>query len=73
VTALAEVVAAAGLDHPQEVRPHHFSKRVAANRVETYDSLYRFLEPGELLAGTDDPRFKDAWPIARAESFAPLG
>ena len=71
--ALAEVVAAAGLDHPRELRPHHLSKRVAPNQVETYDHLYRFLTPGELLRGTDDPRFRTAWQQAQAESFTPAG
>jgi glutamate synthase domain-containing protein 2 len=71
MTALAEVVGAAGLGHPCELKPRHFSRRVAANRVETYDSLYRFLKPGELLAGTDDARYADVWPLARADSFAP--
>jgi glutamate synthase domain-containing protein 2 len=67
--AFAEVLAAAGLSHPAELRPFHFSKRIAHNRVERYDQFYRFLKPGELLGGTDDPRYKDAWPMARAESF----
>jgi glutamate synthase domain-containing protein 2 len=71
VLALGEVIAAAGLEHPSELKPDHFSRRVAANRVETYATLYRFLKPGELVAGTDDPRFADAWPLARAESWAP--
>lgn len=70
VLALGEVVAAAGLDHPQELLPCHFSKRVAVDRVETFSQLYRFLDYGEILAGTDDPRFKDSWRLARAESFA---
>ena len=73
VTALSEVVAAAGLEHPAELKPEHFSRRVAANRVETYDTLYRFLQPGELIAGTDDLRFKDVWPLAQAASFLPIG
>ncbi len=69
--ALAEVIAAAGLEHPQELRPWHFSKRVGPDRVESFDRLYRFLAPSELLAGTDDPRFRDAWPRARPDSFSP--
>jgi glutamate synthase domain-containing protein 2 len=71
VKALAEVVGSMGLDHPGQLRPWHFSKRVSPTRVMTYAELDRFLEPGELLAGTEDPRFKDAWRIARAESFTP--
>ena len=70
VRALAEVTAAAGLPHPNALRPRHFSKRLGPERVARFDQVYRFLEPGELLAGTDDPRFREAWPMARAESFA---
>jgi glutamate synthase domain-containing protein 2 len=71
VKALAEVVAAAGLEHPGQLRPHHFSKRVSATKVLTYEQLDRFLEPGELLRGTEDPRFRDAWQQARSGTFAP--
>jgi hypothetical protein len=71
VKALAEVVAAAGLDHPSQFQPHHFFKRGGGGRVMTYAETYPPLEPGELLRGTDDPRFKMAWAMAQAESFAP--
>jgi glutamate synthase domain-containing protein 2 len=69
--ALAEVIAAAGLDHPDQIRPHHLWRRVAANRVENFAQIYRPLAPGALLADTDDPRFVSAWALARADSFAP--
>jgi glutamate synthase domain-containing protein 2 len=69
VKALAEVIAAAGLAHPDELRPRHFSKRVSTSRVERFDQIYRFLEPGELIGGTEDHRYKDAWTMARADSF----
>ncbi len=71
IAALAEVVAAAGIDHPAELRPHHIWKRSAFGRVETFDQIFNFLGPGELLSGTDDPRFRDAWARARADSFSP--
>jgi glutamate synthase domain-containing protein 2 len=70
IEALAELIAAAGLEHPDEIRPHHLLKRVAPDRVATYDQLYRFLTPGEILNGTDDARFRHVWPMARADSFA---
>ena len=69
--ALAEVVAAAGLGHPAQLRPHHFSQRIAANKVKSFDRLYRFLEPGEILRGTNDPRFMEPWRVARSMSFHP--
>ncbi|MGL4396651.1 MAG: FMN-binding glutamate synthase family protein [Hyphomicrobium sp.] len=67
--ALAELVAAAGLDHPAELRPYHFMHRAAPDRVVTYAELYPTLEPGELLAGTNKPHYRDAWTFARAETF----
>jgi glutamate synthase domain-containing protein 2 len=69
--ALAEVVAAAGLDHPSQLRPQHFSQRIAAGKVKSFDRLYRFMRPGEILHGTDDPRFAEPWRVARADSFQP--
>ena len=71
VQALAELIAAAGLDHPSELRPHHILRRIGADRVESLEKIYRFLAPGELLAGTDDPRFAESWRVARADSFSP--
>lgn len=72
VKALAELIAAAGLDHPGQLRPHHFMHRAAPDRVVTFAELYRQLTPGELLSGTADPRFRDAWFMAHAASFAPV-
>ncbi len=69
VTALAEVIAAAGLTHPSELRPHHISRRIGPEQCATFDEVYRFVKPGEILDGTDHPAFVKAWPAARAESF----
>lgn len=68
--ALAEVVAAAGLSHPAEFRPHQFHKRVSATQVTTFTNIYPPLKPGELLSGTDDRRFRIPWAMASADSFA---
>jgi glutamate synthase domain-containing protein 2 len=72
VKALAELVGAAGLDHPRELRPHHFMRRVAPDRIITFAELYRFLAPGELLAGARKGRIGDAWAMAQSGSFAPV-
>jgi glutamate synthase domain-containing protein 2 len=72
VKALAELIAAAGLSHPGELEPQHFMHRAAPDRVVTFAELYRHLAPGELLTGTADPRFREAWFLARADSFAPV-
>jgi glutamate synthase domain-containing protein 2 len=67
--ALAEFVAAAGLDHPTEFKPVHFSRRISAREVVTFAELYPTLRRGELLDGTHDPRFQMAWAMASAKSF----
>jgi hypothetical protein len=70
--ALAELIAAAGLSHPQEIRPIHFSHRISGTDVLSFARLYPQLRPGELLEGKiESPRFH-AWAFAQAESFAPL-
>ncbi len=66
-----ELLAAAGLEHPSQLRPIHFSQRTSTTEVRTFAKLYPSLRPGELLEGTNDPRFREAWAMARADSFAP--
>lgn len=71
--ALKELLQAAGLEHPSELGPEHVIRRVSANEVRSLASLYRFLEPGELL-GQRVPEhavFQRFWRIARADTFAP--
>ena len=67
--ALAELTAAAGLDHPGQFRAHHFSRRVSAHEVQGFAELFPLLAPGELLRGTEDRRFATAWAMADAGSF----
>jgi glutamate synthase domain-containing protein 2 len=69
VEALAELVAAAGLDHPIQFSPAHFSRRVSPNEVKSFTELYPTLTPGELIAGTSDRRFETAWAMASAKEF----
>jgi hypothetical protein len=71
--ALAELLAAAGLEHPQQIRPIHFSQRSSTTEVCSFAKLYPSLRPGELIDGTNDVRFRDAWSMARAESFSAAG
>jgi hypothetical protein len=37
----------------------------------TFAQLYPQLAPGELLSGTNDMRFRDAWNMASASDFRP--
>jgi hypothetical protein len=68
--ALAELVAAAGLAHPDDLRPHHVYHRVSPVEVRTMDKVYTFLEPGALLDAPDETEFAAHWRAASADSFA---
>lgn len=75
--ALAELIAAAGLSHPSELKPHHLVRRVSANQVKLASALLPYLEPGQLLREMDADHllpevFAKYWPIAQAESFHPI-
>jgi glutamate synthase domain-containing protein 2 len=66
---LAELTAAAGLDHPNEFKPVHISRRISASEVITFADLYPSLAEGELVAGSGNPRWHLPWSMAQAHSF----
>jgi hypothetical protein len=68
--ALAELLAAAGFEHPQELRPIHFSQRSSTTEVQSFAKLCPSLRPGELIDGTSDPRYREVWTTARADTFS---
>lgn len=68
--ALAEMLAAAGLAHPEELRPAHIMHRVSRHHISSYAELYPCLAPGELLRHTPDhPLFQRFWEESRADRF----
>ena len=72
--ALRDLLGAAGLTHPAQLGPEHILRRVSPTEVRSLAALYRFLEPGELLASVPKHSvFRDFWLEARADSFAPPG
>lgn len=70
--ALAEVVGAAGLSHPRDLRPHHLYHRVSPTRVLPANLVYEFLEPGILLTSPQSTHLALDWDRAQAESFQPV-
>ncbi len=68
--ALADMLAAAGLTHPDQLQPHHLVRRVSATEIAQFSELHTFLEPRQLL---DDPDgcgfYARNWMRASAESF----
>jgi glutamate synthase domain-containing protein 2 len=76
--ALRELVEAAGLAHPNEIRASHIVRRGDDKQVHLLERSLTFLRPGRLLAAMEGlvpwPHsvFEVYWPQASAESFAPL-
>ena len=71
VEALAGIVAAAGLDHPRELQPHHLIHRVGATRGRALDRIYTFLPEGALRDDPDSTVYADWWRAADPDSFRP--
>jgi glutamate synthase domain-containing protein 2 len=77
--ALKELVQAAGLHHPNEIQAKHIVRRVAGDQVQVLVNQLPFVKPGALLAAMrgdapwPHPVYQSYWPLAQANSFAPLG
>ncbi|QIK95878.1 FMN-binding glutamate synthase family protein [Sphingomonas sp. HDW15A] len=70
LAALAEMIAAAGLEHPEQLGPHHLVRRVSLTEIRLFSQLHIFLKDGELLSDDHSRDFYSAaWRHARAESF----
>ena len=68
--ALAEMLAAAGLEHPADLRPHHLARRVSSTEIRLFSQLHTFLEPGALLDGSlPSGMYADNWRRASATTF----
>lgn len=69
---LGELVGAAGLAHPGDLRPHHLHHRTGPNSIATMDRIQEFLEPRVLLDDPASTPYADWWAAATPDSFLPL-
>jgi glutamate synthase domain-containing protein 2 len=70
LSSLSEMLAAAGLEHPADIRPEHLVVRVSELEVQTYAQRYDFLEAGELLDdASTHPHYRAMWGRADAGRF----
>ena len=71
--ALAEMLAAAGIRHPNELGPHHLFRRISATEIKLVSQIHRFLEPGSLLNSSGTEGFYEScWAMAQVDSFDPI-
>ena len=68
--ALKELLAAAGLSHPDQLGPEHLIRRLSSHEVRSLAALYPWVKPGELLAGGSEHRvFQRFWAMSSADTF----
>ena len=70
LAALSDMLAAAGLSHPSDLRPQHLVRRVGPTEIRQFSQIHTFLEPGMLVDGRcADGFYRQTWEMARADSF----
>jgi len=68
--AFAELLAAAGLSHPNELGPEHVIRRTSSTSVQSLATLYPYLKPGQLLEESGKvPIFAHYWARTSGASF----
>jgi glutamate synthase domain-containing protein 2 len=72
--ALQEIVQAAGLHHPREIRAHHIVRRSEDGQVRLLANVLPSVAPGALLdesrLADQHPAYRYYWPFASADTFA---
>lgn len=71
--ALAELLEAAGLTHPNQLRPQHIARRISSSEIRLLSALFPELSQGELLRGEFRHHiFRVGWNMATPDSFQPV-
>jgi len=74
LAALGELLGAAGLTHPDQLKAHHIACRISGNHVTLLSTVFPEAKPGEILQGELGSRVLQlGWPMADPRSFAPAG
>ncbi len=70
IESFAELLAAAGLDDPDQINRHHVNRRIVMNRVQRYHEIYPYITEGCLLELESVPKeWKYDWVLADPNSF----
>lgn len=71
IRALMEIVAAAGLEHPRDLRPHHLHHRISASQSLPLDHIWEFLPENILIDAPQETSYASWWNAATPSSFRP--
>jgi glutamate synthase domain-containing protein 2 len=71
--ALSDMLAAAGLTHPDELGAHHLVRRISATEIKQFSQIHTFLQPRELVDDLcEDGFYATNWALASAKTFDPI-
>lgn len=66
-----ELMAAAGITHPENVHRVHIQRRVSPKQIQSYLDTYPYVPAGSLLNGPYPPSFEMLMAISDPNSFSP--
>ena len=69
VKSFLDVMAAAGINNPDDINPWHIQRRVNSFEVKHYGEIYDFLKPGQLLSSRRPPEYERPWNHAQIDSW----
>ncbi len=64
-----EMVGALGLCNPSDLKPEHIMRRTKVDEVKTFNDIYEYLAPGQLLTANIPQSYQRYWAQATAERF----
>ena len=69
VKSFLEIVGAMGLTNPSELKPQFLMRRVDDQCVKSFDGVYTYLKPGQLLGQDIPDEYKKYWELANVGKF----
>ena len=73
VEAFYELLGAAGLSHPDDLRPWHIHRRISQTEVKNYAQIYPYIETGQLIESPPPKVWGELMAASDSKSFTPLG
>lgn len=64
-----EMVGALGLSNPSELTPTHIMRRITVNEVKSFNEIYEYLSPGQLLGPNIPESYRSYWEKSDPERF----
>ncbi|MEM9070786.1 MAG: FMN-binding glutamate synthase family protein [Myxococcota bacterium] len=73
IHSVLELIGAAGIKHPQDLRSHHVYRRVSPTAIRHLGEIYPWVEDRCLLEGNAPAELTEWWDLADADSFEACG